>query len=383
MDRVILAFQGMAFTGLHLLLAGAGLALLLLLVQILSQRRQGRERMLEAVTAFGHQRELDEKIAALNRTSAEMSGRMQTVAEVFGARQADFARLVSERLDQVGHRVGTGLDISARATMEQLSRLNERLGIIDAAQTRLTGLTQEVVGLKDILANKQSRGAFGQGRMEAIVRDNLPLGSYEFQATLSNHTRPDCVIRLPGDERVMVVDAKFPLESFTLLRDAREEEARKLARAAVRSDIGKHIKDIQDKYFLPGETQDQAVLFVPAESIYADLSEHFEDLVQKAHRARILIVSPSLLMMAIQVMQAVVRDASVREQAHEIQTEVRLLVQDVNRLRERVIKLDTHFRQSQEDVAQILTSSDKIARRSERIDRLDFGPAPPLLRAAE
>ena len=140
----------------------------------------------------------------------------------------------------------------------------------------------------------------------------------------------------------------------------------------MRQDVGKHIRDIAERYFLPGETQDLALLFVPAESVYADLAEHFEDVVQKAHRARVLIVSPSLLMMAIQVMQAIVRDARVREQAHQIQAEVRLLVDDVTRLRERIGKLDQHFRQSQEDVAMATTSADKIALRGDRITQLDF-----------
>ncbi len=274
------------------------------------------------------------------------------MSEHLGSRQADLARLVSERLDNVSHRMGQNLEASSQTTGEHLTKLNERLAVIDAAQARLTGLTQEVVGLKDILANKQSRGAFGQGRMEAIIRDCLPASAFEFQYTLSNRNRPDCIIRLPGDERVMVVDAKFPLESFTLLKDASGEEALKQAQARVRGDVGKHIKDIAEKYFVPGETQDIAVLFVPSESLYADLNEHFEDLIQKAHKARIIIVSPSLLMMAVQVMQAIVRDARAREQAHLIQDEVQLLVEDVGRLRTRVAKLDAHFRQAQEDIGQ-------------------------------
>ena len=372
MDRTIFAINGTAVNLQQLLLAVLAAIIFLLSVLLLNAMRAGRERKHEAASQAAHQRDLDDKIAALNRTSAELSGQMQTVAQVFGNRQADFARLLSERLDAVGDRVGHGLDMSARATLEHLGKLNERLGIIDAAQARLTGLTQEVVGLKDILANKQTRGAFGQGRMEAIVRDNLPPDAYAFQHTLSNRARPDCIIRLPGDTRLMVIDAKFPLESFSALRAAATGEARKIARANVRQDVGKHIRDIAERYFLPGETQDLALLFVPAESVYADLAEHFEDVVQKAHRARVLIVSPSLLMMAIQVMQAIVRDARVREQAHQIQAEVRLLVDDVTRLRERIGKLDQHFRQSQEDVAMAATSADKIALRGDRITQLDF-----------
>jgi DNA recombination protein RmuC len=160
------------------------------------------------------------------------------------------------------------------------------------------------------------------------------------------------------------------------LKDATHDEARKQAAARVRSDIGKHVRDISERYFIAGETQDMAMLFVPSESLYADLNENFEDVVQKAHRSRIIIVSPSLLMMAIQVMQAIVRDARVREQAHVIQDEVRRLVEDVVRLRERVGKLDTHFRQAQDDVGQILISTDKLAKRGERIDQLDFAQTP-------
>jgi len=251
--------------------------------------------------------------------------------------------------------------------------------VIDAAQVRLSGLAQEVVGLKDILSNKQARGAYGQGRMEAIVRDGLPPSAYDFQATLSTRVRPDCVVRLPGDERLLAIDAKFPLESFTAFREAQSDEERARASSRVRTDILKHVKDISEKYLIAGETQDLAVLFVPSEAVYADLAEHFDEVVQKAHRARVLIVSPSLLMMAIQVMQAIVRDARVREQAHIIQDEVRRLTEDVRRLRDRVGKLDTHFRQAQEDVTQIVTSTEKVVKRGDRIDQMDFAdPAAAL-----
>ncbi len=359
----------------HAIVAGlavAGLIILLLGIGLVSALRVKRERREAALIEAERQHEMDEKMAEITRQGAELTGRLRAMSEHLGSRQADLARLVSERLDNGSHRMGQNLEASSQTTGEHLSKLNERLAVIDAAQARLPGLTQEVVGLKDILANKQSRGAFGQGRMEAIIRDCLPQSAFEFQYTLSNKTRPDCVIRLPGDERVMVVDAKFPLESFTALKDAANEEALKQAQARVRGDVGKHIKDIAEKYFVPGETQDIAVLFVPSESLYADLNEYFEDLIQKAHKARIIIVSPSLLMMAVQVMQAIVRDARVREQAHLIQDEVRLLVEDVSRLRARVAKLDTHFRQAQEDIGQIVTSADKITKRGERIDLLDF-----------
>jgi DNA recombination protein RmuC len=351
---------------------GAGLALLLLLAALWQIRKARRERAFEAAIAEERAREMDDKVAELARLHAEMSGRLQTVAEVFGSRQGEFARLVAERLEGLQHRMGQGLEASARHQADHLAKLHERLAVIDAAQRNLTDLTGEILTLRDVLANKQSRGAYGQGRMEAIIRDGLPAGCFEFQATLSNRTRPDCLVRLPGDSRGLVVDAKFPLEAFIRYREAKGDEARARAALRVRGDIGVHVRDIAEKYLIPGETQDVALMFVPAESIYADLSEFFEDVVQKAHRARVVIVSPSLLSLAIQVMQALVRDARVREEARVIQAEVQKLVADVVRLGERVARLDGHFRQAQEDVAQIRTSTEKITARGARIEALDF-----------
>jgi DNA recombination protein RmuC len=352
--------------------AAAGLIALLLLGLVVGLARSRSARLREGMAAEERQRDLEQRMAELARSGAELNGRLQSMAEAFGSRQSDLVRVMADRLDNVSARVGAGLESAAQTTGANLNKLNERLAVIDAAQGRLTSLTQEVVSLKDILANKQARGAFGQGRMEAIVRDGLPSGSYDFQFTLSNKSRPDCVIRLPGDDRLMAVDAKFPLEAFTLFKDARSDEARKLAFARVRADVGKHVKDIADRYLLPGETQDIAVMFVPSESVYSDLVEHFDDVVQKAHRGKVIIVSPSLLMMAIQVMQTIVRDARMRDQAHVIQAEVGKLLEDVRRLAERTAKLDNHFRQAQEDVGQIVASSEKIVRRGERIDTMEF-----------
>ncbi|MFL4973771.1 MAG: DNA recombination protein RmuC [Microvirga sp.] len=371
--------------------AFAAAALVLLLAMAWSLRRSRRERVAEAAAAAERAREMDDKVAELVRSQSEITGRLQTVAEVFGSRQSDFARLISERLEGLQHRVGQGLEASTRHQGEHLTKLNERLAVIDAAQKNLTDLTGEVVGLKDILANKQARGAYGQGRMEAIIRDGLPGGAYEFQATLSNRTRPDCLVRLPGDERGLVVDAKFPLECFTQFRAATSDEARQKAGQRVRADIGVHVRSLAEKYLIPGETQDMALMFVPAESVYADLAEHFDDVVQKAHRARIVIVSPSLLALAIQVLQALVRDARIRDEARVIQTEVQKLLADVGRLSERVGKLDSHFRQAQDDVAQIRTSAEKIVKRGQNIEALEFDDPPskpelvakPRLAAAE
>ncbi|MCI0737322.1 MAG: DNA recombination protein RmuC [Beijerinckiaceae bacterium] len=372
MERALFSLNGAPVAVSDLLLAATALALALLAMIARSLARRARLESEAASAAAERQREILHALAEASRHNAGVGGSVRGMAEVLGSRQADLARLVSERLDAVGTRVGMGLEASGRSASDQLSRLNERLAVIDAAQARVAALTQEVVGLKDILANKQARGAFGQGRLEAIIRDGLPGASFAFQYTLSNNTRPDCVVRLPGDPRVMVIDAKFPLEAFTALRQAQGEDARKQAAARVRNDVLKHVRDIAERYFIPEETQDIAIMFVPSESLYADLHEFFEDVIQRAHKSRIIIVSPSLLMMSVQVMQVIVRDARVRDEAHVIQNEVRYLVEEVTRLRLRAAKLDAHFKVAQEDVDQIMTSADKIARRGGRIDRMDF-----------
>ncbi|PNG26982.1 DNA recombination protein RmuC [Methylocella silvestris] len=385
MDRLVEWLNGAPVTASQLMLAGVGAALVLILVFAISLAQSARRNSLAASAAAERQYEMEQALSAIARQNAELSGRMRAVADSFGSRQSDLARFVAARLDAVGERVGAGVEASGRSAGEQLAKLNERLAVIDAAQTRLTGLSQEMVGLKDILANKQARGAFGQGRMEAIISDALPSSAYAFQHTLSNRMRPDCVIRMPGDPRLMVIDAKFPLEAFTAHKDAKSFEAKKQAAARARGDLGKHIRDISERYFLPEETQDIALMFVPSESLYADINEYFDDIVQKAHRSRIIIVSPSLLMMAMQLTQALVRDARVREQTHVIQAEVRRLVDDVARLRARAVKLDAHFQNAQQDVGQLIASADRIARTGERIDEMDFADAAAgdKLKAAE
>ena len=293
------------------------------------------------------------------------------MGEALAGRQSDMARVMNDRLDAVTHRVGQSMEQSTRNTMDSLRHLHERLAVIDNAHKNLTDLTTQVTTLRDVLANKQTRGAFGQARMEAIVQDGMPKGSYEFQFTLSNNKRPDCVVFLP-DQRPLCIDAKFPLEAVTALRDARSDEEKKVATQRVRQDMMKHVNDIAQKYLIIGETQEMALLFVPSESVYAEIHDGFDDVIQKAYRARVVLVSPSLLMLAIQVMQQILKDARMREAADQIRTEVFGMTDDLTRLRERVMKLQQHFGQANEDVRQILISADKIDKRKARIEDLDF-----------
>ncbi|HXV31214.1 MAG TPA: DNA recombination protein RmuC, partial [Sinorhizobium sp.] len=336
-----------------------------LLIALLAIMAAGRARALRAD-------ERAEQIASLLAAQTEMQGRIAAMADVFGARQAELNQSLSQRIDGMTHRIGASISEQTKATHENLRRLQERLAVIDSAQNNIQALAKDMAGLQSILSNKQTRGAFGQSRMEAIVADGLPIGAYIFQATLSNGARPDCVIRMPNDQPPLVIDAKFPLEAWNAMRDAESAERRQQAAQAFRRDMEIHIRDIASKYLLPGETQDTAFLFVPSESIFAEVHEHFETIVQKAHRQRIVIVSPSLLLLSIQVIQAILKDARMREQAHLIQGEVVRLMEDLSRLDERVRKLQGHFAMTQKDIDEILISSDKLTRRGAKIEALEL-----------
>lgn len=343
----------------HLAIA-AGLVVVAAVLMAFSRRRDTRDE------------ERQEQMAMLLAAQTEMQGRIAAMAEVFGTRQAELNQTLSQRIDGMTHRIGASISEQTKATHENLRRLQERLAVIDSAQNNIQSLAKDMAGLQAILSNKQTRGAFGQSRMEAIIADGLPVGAFAFQTTLSNGARPDCTIRMPNGQPPLVIDAKFPLEAWNAMRDAPNAERRQQIAQLFRRDMEGHVRDIASKYLIPGETQDTAFLFVPSESIFAEIHEHFEGIVQKAHRQRVVIVSPSLLLLSIQVIQAILRDARMREQAHLIQGEVARLMEDLNRLDERVRKLQGHFAMSQKDVEDILISSGKLTRRGAKIEALEL-----------
>ncbi len=349
------------------------LVLVLFIALIVALWRAAKARSVAAAEAADHARDAEARMAGILQSQAEMQGRMGALAEVFGARQAELTQSIGQRLDAMTGRIGQTMTEQTKSTHESLARLQERLAVIDTAQGNIQSLAGQVVQLQAILSNKQTRGAFGQSRMEAIVAAGLPHGSYEFQATLTNGSRPDCLVKMPNAAPSLVVDAKFPLEAWNAIRAAESPELQKVAAQAFRRDIEVHIRDIAEKYLIQGETQDTAFMFVPSESVFAEIHENFEALVQRAHRARVVIVSPSLLMLSIQVIQAILKDARMREQAHLIQGEVIRLMEDVSRLDERVRKLQTHFGQASKDIDDILVSSSKVTKRGQKIEALEFG----------
>ncbi|TMJ36018.1 MAG: DNA recombination protein RmuC [Alphaproteobacteria bacterium] len=364
LDQTVLQIAGQAFSLAQVLLAGAGLALLLIIITTVLAWRGQKLRREESLETLRRASDLEFRLA-------EMAGQLRSFADQAASGQQHLTRTLDERLDQVSHRVGRGLNEQAERTHQSLKHLYERLAVIDTAQANLTQLSSEMVSLKDILANKQARGAYGQARMEAIIRDGLHGHAFTFQATLSNGSRPDCLIKLPESELRLVLDAKFPLEAFNALKSASGEAALRAAETRLRRDVIHHVKDIAEKYLIAGETHETAIMFVPSESIYADLYEKFEDVIQKAHRERVIVASPNVLMLLIQTMQAIFKDARMREQAGVIKIEVTRLLEDVGRLKDRVLDLQRHFGQASGDLEKLGLSADKITKRGLRIEQLD------------
>jgi DNA recombination protein RmuC len=354
------------------LAALAGVAGALLVAATLGRGRAGDFRNAEM-------ERLTQLAASMAAAQNQLAGRLGQLAESSATAQAELGRTVAERLDAVSRRLGESLTTSADKTSETIGALQTRLAVIDAAQQNLTALSSQVIGLQDILDNKQARGAFGEQILENLVKDTLPESIYEFQATLSNRSRVDCLIRLPNPPGPIAIDAKFPLESYRALVEATDDATRSIAARSFVTDMQKHIADIAGKYILPGETAEGAILFLPSESVFAELHSRFPAVVESAWRKRVWIVSPTTMMATLTTIRAIVKDARTREQAGEIQKQVGMLMEDVARLGERVENLKKHFGQAEKDIREIETSAGRIASKAERIEGVQLEAAEPAV----
>ena len=294
------------------------------------------------------------------------------MAERLQGQERALTDMIDRRLGDVSRRVGESLQQQSTRTATTMNDLRERLGAIKAAQENITRLSQQVVSLQDVLSNKQARGAFGEVQLEDQVKSALPPSAYRFQARLGNGRIADCVLDLPNPPGSIAVDAKFPLESYYALRAAKQDDARAAARKTFGADVLKHVKDIAERYIVPGETADSALMFLPSEAVYAELHAELPEVIQKSHKARVYIVSPTTLMATLNTIRAVLKDAQMREQAGLILAEVGKMAEDVGRLNQRVDNLDKHFGLAEKDLREIRVSAGKVSRRAERIEDMDL-----------
>lgn len=294
---------------------------------------------------------------------AARSARLRELLIEFRASHAEVHGTVKERLDEVSQRVDDGL----KQSHQTMGDIRERLAVVDKAQEKMTELSSQVVGLQDILSNKQARGAFGEVQLESLVQDALPPTAYKMRKALSNGRIPDCLVLLPNPPGPIAIDAKFPLEGYRRLHEATDERARREAARDFSRDVTTHINDIAERYIIPGETAESALMFLPSESVYAELQTGFAGVVELSYRKHVYIVSPTTMWATLNTVRAVLRDVSMREQAGVIQTAVHAMIEDVRRLDLRTGNLQRHFDQATGDIREIRTSAGKIADRGEAI----------------
>ncbi|MGJ8587555.1 MAG: DNA recombination protein RmuC [Yoonia sp.] len=377
---------------------GAAVLLLVLILLMIMVRRAGKST--EAVQFVASQvGRLSQDVHLLGQGQQQLAGNIRTVSDAqanaqvhvvqtmearlaevqaqMAERLADNAMKSARSLTEMQERMKDTLTGSSEKTTKSLTELQERLATIDKAQTNIEKLSGDVLSLQDILSNKQTRGAFGEIQLQDIVSKALPSDSYTWQATLSNGSRPDCLIHLPNPPGPIVVDAKFPLEAYEALMRAETKPERERALTTFGQAIRTHIKKISDSYLIEGETADGALMFLPSEAVYAELHSRLPHVVREGFTARVWIVSPTTCMATLNTMRAILKDARMREQTGAIRKELALLGGDVDRLVTRVGNLDRHFGQAAKDIEDIKISAEKAGKRAHRLDHFDFEEIAP------
>src|SRR3990167_1964683 len=294
-------------------------------------------------------------------------------AKELGTRVDQLTQTTELKLKEINTQVEKRLSEGFEKTNETFGDVIKRLALIDAAQKKITELSSSVVSLQEILNDKRSRGAFGEVQLSALIYNMIPEQHFSFQYLLSNNKRPDCMLFLPEPTGNIAIDAKFPLENYRLFIDSAFPEAeRQQAERQFKIDIRKHIQDIAEKYIISGETAEGAVMFIPAEAVFAEIHAHHPDLVEIAQKANVWMVSPTTMMAILTTARAVLKDAATRKQVHEIQQHLRILADDFTRFQMRMDNLAKRIAQAHTDVEQVHISSRKITQRFIQIEKAEF-----------
>lgn len=309
----------------------------------------------------------------MSEVRKQVTGALVQNGDELGKRVDALTRSTDERLKAISGQVDKRLNEGFEKTTATFTDVVKRLALIDEAQKKITELSGNVVSLQEVLADKRSRGAFGEVQLASLVRNVMPENSFSFQHTLNNSTRVDCMLFLPEPSGDIGIDSKFPLESYKKMTDIGLAEAdRQLAEKQFKKDIKKHVSDIAGKYIIPGETSDGAVMFIPAEAIFAEIHSHHYELVEEAQRARVWLVSPTTLMAVLTTARAVLKDSATRKQVHLIQDHLVALSKDFSRFQTRMDSLSRHIEQASKDVDDVNTSAKKISSRFEKIERVEM-----------
>ncbi|MDO8989691.1 MAG: DNA recombination protein RmuC [Sideroxyarcus sp.] len=323
----------------------------------------GTEMLAQMLEKLAEQGRADQKLIqdSFNNASQHLRNSIETLSKT-----------VDGRLEQIGGKVNERLDEGFKKTNETFVSVMARLATIDEAQKKIDGLTTNVVSLQELLGDKRSRGAFGEVQLEGLVRNILAPQAYEMQYTLPNGSRADCVLKLPEPTGMVAVDSKFPLENYHRMFDAASPAERLVAERQFKADVKKHVEDIASKYIIPDVTSDGAVMFIPAEAVFAEIHAHHSDVVDYAMQRRVWIVSPTTLMAVLNTARAVMKDVETRKQVHIIKDELGKLGREFGRFDERMKKLADHIRQAHEDAQDVHTTSQKISKRFISIEQVEL-----------
>ncbi len=335
------------------------------LTQNLSQKQDALKSEMLAQTL--------EKIAEQSRVQTEaMQSTMRLLTLQISERVELLTKTNDTRLAEISGKVTERLDEGFKKTNETFVNVMTRLATIDEAQKKLDGLTTNVVSLQQLLGDKKSRGAFGEVQLEQVIRNMLPETSFEFQYAFSHGGQKviaDCVLKLPDPVGLIAIDSKFPLENYERMIS---DEADKVSPAVFKADVKKHVDAIASKYIIAGETSDGAMMFVPAEAVFAEIHARHRDIVEYAQQRRVWIVSPTTLMAVLNTVRAVLKDVETRKQVHIIKDELGKLGKEFGRFDERMRKLAEHIRQANKDVDDVAVTSKKISDRFQSIERVEL-----------
>ena len=287
------------------------------------------------------------------------------------------SKTVDGRLELIGGKVSERLDEGFKKTNETFVSVMERLATIDEAQKKIDGLTVNMVSLQELLGDKRSRGAYGEVQLESLVRNVLPVNTFSMQHTFENGSRVDCALFLPEPTGTVAVDSKFPLENYHRMFDRSLSDAEQInAKKQFKADIRKHVDDIAAKYIIPNVTSDGAVMFIPAEAVFAEIHAYHPEVITYAMNKRVWLVSPTTLMAVLNTARAVLKDVEMRKQVHIIQSELGKLSKDFSLFDKRMKSLADHIRQASKDVDEVHTSSKKITAGFAKIERVELTTQP-------
>lgn len=339
---------------------------------IKDQQSLSREAQLKSLAEM--QVKLEQRFGDMQQGIEKRLGEMsQTSIEQLARSNEQIQETLHKRLTEISGQVETRLNKGFEKTNETFTDVVKRLALIDEAQKKITELSSNVVSLQEVLNDKRSRGAFGEAQMMMQVRNVLPENSFEEQYQCSNGARVDCMLFLPEPTGNLAVDAKFPLDSYkTMMNPDLPQSDRANAERQFKQDIKKHINDIADKYIIPGETSDGALMFIPAEAVFAEIHAHQAALVEEAQRRRVWMVSPTTMMAVLTTARAVLKDSATRKQVHLIQEHLIRLSTDFDRFRKRMDNLSKHIQQANKDVEEVNTSARKISSRFEKIEKVEL-----------